>query len=97
MINTKTSDFYGPADSTRRVFLWLLPRMGTRPCVGADRPAHDSPQIPDSSAAFLESWRGASCSTHSIYTRSYGSVWNEGRVGNGFADTMQTRRSQRKF
>jgi hypothetical protein len=20
------SDFYGPADSTRRVFLWLLPR-----------------------------------------------------------------------
>src|SRR5258706_4225926 len=30
----------------------------TRPCGGRDRPAHDSPQNPDSPAAFLESCRG---------------------------------------
>jgi hypothetical protein len=28
------------------------------PCAGADRPAPESPRIPDSPAAFLESWRG---------------------------------------
>ena len=28
MINTKTSDFYGPADSTRRVFSVPEPRAG---------------------------------------------------------------------
>src|SRR5712675_210892 len=29
------------------------------PCAGADRPAHESPQIPDSPAAFPESWRAS--------------------------------------
>jgi hypothetical protein len=32
-----------------------------RACVGAARPAHDSPQSPDSPAAFLESRRGHVC------------------------------------
>jgi hypothetical protein len=32
---------------------------GGCPCAGADRPGHDSRRIPDSPAAFLESWRGA--------------------------------------
>jgi hypothetical protein len=41
-----------------RIFLTdSLASRRTRPCAGADRPAPDSPQIPDSPAGFLESWR----------------------------------------
>jgi hypothetical protein len=35
----------------------LRPTSADAPCASADRPAHDSPQKPDSPAAFLESCR----------------------------------------
>jgi hypothetical protein len=40
---------------------WSLPRPSSagEPCTGSDRPAHHSPQPPDSPAGFLESCRGS--------------------------------------
>jgi hypothetical protein len=41
----------------QRVCIWNRAAAGVAPFAGADRPARDSPRIPDSPAAFLESWR----------------------------------------
>jgi hypothetical protein len=43
------------------------------PCAGADRPAHHSPQLPDSPAGFLESGRGNPLNNDfHTYTRARG-------------------------
>jgi hypothetical protein len=57
-------------------------RGPSQPCAGADRPSSDSPQKPDSPAAFLSPPRGASCFPRSL---------SNGQIGPGLSRSVRVK------